>query len=1033
MRFPASVARLGGFAFQFLFVIIISGINFLPASVLQEQKPISLDRFDMLTADSGWVLLDQQLFWTSDAGQTWKQVGPSVPSGGVVRDVEFLEPDTGWILWTTANADGSSAFQLSSTTDHGRTWTTRVLSLFEPGETASYAEKAQMSWFDAQRGWISVKQESGSNFSLGTLFQTSDGGNNWERSALPVADEIHFSDPQTGWASGGPAGDQLFRTRDGGATWTDIRPAGIPANARTRIFPPDAGSLLATTSLGEKNSLNVYSRAASGEWMPAGEIPLNTQPGMIAFSILDGGNFLAAIPGTNSLVRMVNGDLQVLQNRDGSSASIVELDMISLDAGWAKWIDSSCSPVTAKDQTNIESCTTTTRLLQTLDGGLTWTAVQFPLVQADAILAQSVGAETQPPGASSLAGPGNTNLFVGHGFDTCEIPSLSQMQTWWDASPYKTVNLYIGGSSRACDNLVLSPSFLAQLTQQGWQFIPTWVGPQAPCTGFASRMSSDPSTAYTQGVNQANRAADRLTALGLTFPDGTGSVVYYDIEHYGTDAACRNAVKSFMNGWVSQIRARGSLAGVYGSTLCNTGLSDFRSIANVPDVIWPARWYHNPGSGSYDPTATVWDLGSCVPNTVWSNHQRIRQYEGGHQETWGDLTLEIDNDVLDGVVAVPYIAPVEVEVAGTVLGTYDLVFHESDRRSYDGLNNGPVKITNPDYNIIASQRVIYGGISYSEMMGMPVGQLSKEYLFPYYNNTAMDSQLRVSNLGNVSTTIKVSLAGQEIDSFELPAGEAWRNNYPGMNSGPLKVTSSSTDILTTIRVLYSKRSYSELMGYPVEQLSQEYWYPVYDNFNVNSQLRVSNVGSGPTIINVYMGSRLLETYELQAGQASRRNYPGENNGPLHVVSSAEPILSSIRLLYKNKSYAELTGLPVEQLSREFWYPVYDNASLGSEVHVSNAGIGSTIITVYAGSTKIDTFNLDAGREQRMSFIQNGGPLQVVSSAQPIVSSVRLLYATSAYNSLYEIMGLPKEQLSTQYFFPWYNNAAMSSELRFAVP
>jgi hypothetical protein len=30
-------------------------------------------------------------------------------------------------------------------------------------------------------------------------------------------------------------------------------------------------------------------------------------------------------------------------------------------------------------------------------------------------------------------------------------------------------------------------------------------------------------------------------------------------------------------------------------------------------------------------------------------------------------------------------------------------------------------------------------------------------------------------------------------------------------------------------------------------------------------------------------------------------------------------------------------------------------------------------------------------------------------------------------------GLPEEQLSTQYFFPWYNNTAMSSELRFAMP
>jgi hypothetical protein len=251
----------------------------------------------------------------------------------------------------------------------------------------------------------------------------------------------------------------------------------------------------------------------------------------------------------------------------------------------------------------------------------------------------------------------NTMTFIGQGFDRCQIPTIPQMQTWSQNSPYKTVNLYIGGSSRTCSNNVLSSSYIFQLYQQGWMFFPTWVGPQAPCTGYPNRISSDVAIAYTEGVNQANLAVDRLAELGLTGPEKTGSVVYYDIEHYGTNTACRDAVNSFMNGWVSQLRVLGNLAGVYGSTLCNTGISDFMTIANVPDVIWPARWYHSLGAGYYDPNASVWNLGSCIPNTAWANHQRIRQYEGDHEETWGSLTLDIDSNVLDGVVAVPYDYP----------------------------------------------------------------------------------------------------------------------------------------------------------------------------------------------------------------------------------------------------------------------------------------------------------------------------------------------------------------------------------------
>jgi hypothetical protein len=45
----------------------------------------------------------------------------------------------------------------------------------------------------------------------------------------------------------------------------------------------------------------------------------------------------------------------------------------------------------------------------------------------------------------------------------------------------------------------------------------------------------------------------------------------------------------------------------------------------------------------------------------------------------------------------------------------------------------------------------------------------------------------------------------------------------------------------------------------------------------------------------------------------------------------------------------------------------------------------------------------------------------------------MLYATPGYASYYEMMGLPDTQLSAQYYFPWYNNIAMNSELRFAVP
>jgi glucose/arabinose dehydrogenase/photosystem II stability/assembly factor-like uncharacterized protein len=656
--------------------ILVSGLNVNPTWQTTNANQILLNQFDLLTETSGWVLLNGHLFWTSDAGQSWDEIGPSIPAEAAVQDVRFIDSNTGWIVWMTSNADGSSAFTIAHTNDNGANWSAFTPSLFEAGEVASYADKAQMGWFDKQTGWLAVKQSSGSNFSLGTLFTTSDGGKTWTRSMLPVADQVTFSTPRIGWASGRPTGDQIFKTQDGGSTWQSTQP-DPPLDSSVIVYRPfytDAqAGVVMTTMEDEQLLLHAYADSSQG-WQPIGQVSVNSEAGRIGLSMLDAQNFVAVIPGIDSIVRMRDGDLETLVNRDGMSASITDLDMVSPEVGWAKSVDSTCTTTSSTDGTSV-SCTSSTRLLRTEDGGVTWKDIQLPSLPSLASNAVSGASElNQSMAVTSIPNVGNTEVFVGQGFDICEIPTISQLQTLSMNSPYKVVNLYIGGSARACLNTALTSSYLKKMYQQGWKFIPTWVGPQAPCTGYSSRISSDVAAAYNQGISEANLAVERLAELGLTYPDKTSSVVYYDIEHYGTDTICREPVKAFMNGWVYQLHIRGNLAGVYGSTVCNTGLSDFLKNTNVPDVIWAARWYHSLGEGYYDPTASVWDLGPCIPNTAWADHQRILQYEGEHQETWGDLTLGIDSNVLDGVVAIPYADPARIAFKEVVGGLTNPVF-----------------------------------------------------------------------------------------------------------------------------------------------------------------------------------------------------------------------------------------------------------------------------------------------------------------------------------------------------------------------
>src|SRR5439155_6678072 len=131
-------------------------------------------------------------------------------------------------------------------------------------------------------------------------------------------------------------------------------------------------------------------------------------------------------------------------------------------------------------------------------------------------------------------------------------------------------------------------AYVRELRAMGWQLMPLWVGPQAPCSAEPVRMSRSPATARQQGRAEAIAAYRRLVALGM---DTAGTPVTYDLENYDTgDGGCVAAVKAFVQGWVEQMHVPpAQQAGVYGSA-CASGLQGLASIATPPDYITGAAW-----------------------------------------------------------------------------------------------------------------------------------------------------------------------------------------------------------------------------------------------------------------------------------------------------------------------------------------------------------------------------------------------------------------------------------------------------------
>ncbi|MGE5222787.1 MAG: glycoside hydrolase domain-containing protein [Omnitrophica WOR_2 bacterium] len=236
-------------------------------------------------------------------------------------------------------------------------------------------------------------------------------------------------------------------------------------------------------------------------------------------------------------------------------------------------------------------------------------------------------------------------------FDVCRIPSLATMQTWWLMSPYKTINLYIGGSSllKTCVDYGPDAFWVAAASKQGWTFIPTWVGPQAPCSYFSKKMTMDVAGARLQGRSEADAAALTLTRFGLI----GGGVVYYDLEAYGgsqVTRACRDAVKSFAMGWSERLHELGLKSGFYGGS-CSSYLTDFATNTPPLDDVWIASW---KAPYQYDPNASLWGI-ACLSDALWPEHQRLRQYNGDHGEAWGGAYIGmIDSDVMDAdIVMLP--------------------------------------------------------------------------------------------------------------------------------------------------------------------------------------------------------------------------------------------------------------------------------------------------------------------------------------------------------------------------------------------
>jgi photosystem II stability/assembly factor-like uncharacterized protein len=178
----------------------------------------------------GWGVSETYMVRTNDGGITWYDVTPpDLEEIGFTVATFILDKDHAWVQKPDFNNFPNNGL-LYHTADGGLTWSISSTP-FSGGD---------LSFLDANNGWMLADLGVGAGSNAVAVFQTNDGGATWTQSytndpnnpeasdSLPLgglkSDLVPIS-MQTAWVGGvvySPGTIYLYRTDDGGATWTPV-------------------------------------------------------------------------------------------------------------------------------------------------------------------------------------------------------------------------------------------------------------------------------------------------------------------------------------------------------------------------------------------------------------------------------------------------------------------------------------------------------------------------------------------------------------------------------------------------------------------------------------------------------------------------------------------------------------------------------------------------------------------------------------------------------------------------------------------
>lgn len=210
------------------------GVNWTTTAIPFEQA-----RYYFLDVNLGYALVDLgaaagshyvAIYRTENSGETWTEVfthepgeSKSLREGGSKSGITFLDVNQGWI---GGNIPMEDHFYLYYSSDGGATWALETDISLPTAYAGSMLEVGQPVFMSDSVGYLPVRAFAPDGHTYLLVYRSDDGGQTWTfQNAEQEGNDFDFYSLDEGWQS---AGTNLYKTIDGGITWTLNTVSGIP-------------------------------------------------------------------------------------------------------------------------------------------------------------------------------------------------------------------------------------------------------------------------------------------------------------------------------------------------------------------------------------------------------------------------------------------------------------------------------------------------------------------------------------------------------------------------------------------------------------------------------------------------------------------------------------------------------------------------------------------------------------------------------------------------------------------------------------